>query len=325
LPSPLEIKSRTFSLTEKFPLTFVTSIVTILLSYTPTPIQEIHDKALSTAGVRLLVKREDLNHAYISGNKWWKLKYNLQEAALQKKETLLTFGGAYSNHIFSTAAAAKELGFKSIGIIRGEETWPLNNTLSFAKQCGMHLQYCTRDNYRKKHEPAFIDYLKNELGDFFLIPEGGSNDLAVEGCSELGSLLLDSSECHFDYLCLPVGTGGTMAGLIKSIGDQKKIVGFPVLKGAEFLQQEIENFLPKTKQLKNWSLELSYHFGGYAKTTKPLLAFIAAMETEHALPLDCVYTGKLMWGIWDCVREGKFKRGTTILALHTGGLQDRIK
>lgn len=303
----------------------MTFIVKPLLSYTPTPIQEIQDNVLTTAGVRLLVKREDLNHPFISGNKWWKLKYNLLEAASQKKTTLLTFGGAYSNHIFSTAAAARELGFKSIGIVRGEEVLPLNSTLAFAKQCGMHLQYCSRDDYRKKNELQFIDNLKNEFGDFYLIPEGGSNELAVKGCREFGSLLLDTMENSFDYLCLPVGTGGTVAGLIESFQNQKEIIGFPVLKGADFLEKEINNFISRSDEYKNWHLELSYHFGGYAKTTNPLLEFIQTMETRCDLPLDHVYTGKLIWGIMDYIKEGKFKRGSTVVALHTGGLQGKLK
>lgn len=294
-----------------------------MLSYTATPIQEIYDKTLIEAGVRLLVKREDLNHPYISGNKWWKLKYNLEEAANQKKTTLLTFGGAYSNHIFSTAAAAKELGFKSIGVIRGEETLPLNPTLSFAKNCGMHFHYCSRDEYRKKNEKEFIENLRKEFGDHYLIPEGGSNTLAVKGVAELGMLLLSNNETNFDYLCLPVGTGGTMAGIIEGFENKKEIIGFPVLKGADFLENDIQNLLsqPSQNNFRNWKLDLTYHFGGYAKKTNALDEFILQMKIVQNLPLDHVYTGKLMWGVMDCVKKKIFKQGSTMLVLHTGGLQ----
>lgn len=294
-----------------------------MLRYTPTPFQEIHDKSLTNADVRLIVKREDLNHPYISGNKWWKLKYNLQAAQAQNKSTLLTFGGAFSNHIFSTAAAARELGLKSIGVIRGEETFPLNKTLQFAKICGMHLHYCTREDYRKKNEQEFINALENRYGDFYLIPEGGSNALAVKGCEEFAKAILNDAAVDFDYLCLPVGTGGTMSGLIAGINDQKSIIGFPVLKGADFLEQDIKKILSESysRDFENWMLDLNYHFGGYAKSTPELLDFIQHMKIKHDLPLDHVYTGKLLWAVMDYIKKGKFVKGSTVLAIHTGGLQ----
>lgn len=295
----------------------------LMLNYTETPIQEICNKQLDAASIRLLVKREDLNHPHISGNKWWKLKYNLEEARKQKKKTLLTFGGAYSNHIYATAAAAKELGFQSIGIIRGEETLPLNATLKFAKDCGMSIQYISREAYRKKNEEQFIENLKNEFGDFYLIPEGGTNSVAVLGCSEFAQSL---KNIEFDYLCLPVGTGGTMAGIIVGLEGRKEIIGFPVLKGETFLAQDIEALLAMNSKNKytNWRLDSAYHHGGYAKVNSGLLNFIKQFRTQHNLPLDHVYTGKLLWAVMDYVRQGKFKRGTTVLAIHTGGLQGSV-
>lgn len=291
-----------------------------MLTYTPTPIQEIQDASLIKAGIRVLIKREDLNHADISGNKWWKLKYNLEEARKYQKKTLLTFGGAYSNHIYATAAAAKELGLKSIGIIRGEETLPLNNTLTFAKKCGMHLHYISREEYRNKNEETFIENLRNHFGDFYLIPEGGSNSLAVKGCAEFARTLND---VDFNYCCLPVGTGGTMAGIIAGLKKEKEIIGFPVLKGGEFLNAEIENLLKEFshESYQNWKLDTSYHHGGYAKITPELLSFIEKMKNEHNLPLDSIYTGKLLWAVMDYAAKGKFERGSTVLAIHTGGLQ----
>lgn len=286
-----------------------------MLRYTQTPIQELHDPLFDKAAVRVLVKREDLNHPYVSGNKWWKLKYNLEEAKRLGYKTLLTFGGAYSNHIFSTAAAAHELGFESIGIIRGEETFPLNPTLRFAKSCGMRLKYVSREAYRQKANADFIARLHLEFGDFYLIPEGGTNELAVKGVEAFARTLGD----RFDYLCCAVGTGGTLAGLVKGIPANKTILGFPVLKGGGFLNDAVEKLLEiKTE---NWSLKTDYHFGGYGKTTEILLKFIKDQSMKNNLPLDIVYTGKLVAGVYDLIQVGYFRRGATILAVHSGGLQ----
>lgn len=286
-----------------------------MLRYAPTPIQEIFDSVLDHAGVRLLIKREDLNHPMVSGNKWWKLKYNLAEARTQNKKTLLTFGGAYSNHIYATAAAAAELGFKSIGIIRGEETLPLNSTLSFAKQQGMSLHYVSRELYRTKTSAQFMDALEQQFGDFYLIPEGGTNVLAVKGATEFAQTL----NMDFDYVCCPVGTGGTLAGLIEEL-PEKKVIGFSVLKGGEFLTEDIQAL---TSVKGNWKVMTDYHFGGYAKTNSTLEEFIRTFEAKHAILLDQVYTGKMMAGIYDLIQKGHFVKGNTILAIHTGGLQGK--
>ncbi|MBL7839040.1 MAG: 1-aminocyclopropane-1-carboxylate deaminase/D-cysteine desulfhydrase [Cyclobacteriaceae bacterium] len=286
-----------------------------MLRYAPTPVQEIFDSVLDHAGVRLLIKREDLNHPLVSGNKWWKLKHNLAEARTQNKKTLLTFGGAYSNHIYATAAAAAELGFKSIGIIRGEETLPLNSTLSFAKQRGMSLHYVSRELYRSKTSSQFIEELEQLFGDFYLIPEGGTNVLAVKGATEFAQTL----NMDFDYICCPVGTGGTLAGLIEEL-PEKKVIGFSVLKGGEFLTEDIQAL---TSVKGNWSVMTDYHFGGYAKTNSALEQFIRTFEAKHAILLDRVYTGKMMAGIFDLIQKRHFVKGNTILAIHTGGLQGK--
>jgi 1-aminocyclopropane-1-carboxylate deaminase len=300
----------------------------ILLHYQSTPVQEFHHAALDKAGVRLMIKREDLNHPFISGNKWWKLKYNLEEAKRLDKKTLLTFGGAYSNHIYAVAAAAEECKFKSIGIIRGEEIRPLNPTLRFATEHGMLLQYISREDYRKKNDADYIRRLHGTFGDFYTIPEGGTNILALKGCSEFGQTLLD---LNFDYLCLAAGTGGTMAGIIEGIAGKREVIGVSVLKG-DFLTQEISNLLDASAlQKKNsspvygkWQMLTSYHHGGYAKVPDELKNFIGEMYRQHNLPLDPVYTGKLMWAVLEEVKKGFFKRGSTILALHSGGLQGAV-
>jgi len=289
------------------------------LSYQPTPILELKDSLLNGLDLRLLLKCEYQNHALISGNKWWKLKYNLEEAQRLKKDTLLTFGGAYSNHIYATASAAKELGFKSVGVIRGEKIIPLNPTLAFAESCGMKLEFVSREDYRHKTEKAFVQQLQNKFGDFYLIPEGGTNELAVKGVAEFATSLLQETE--FDYLCVPVGTGGTMAGMINGIEGRKNMLGFSVLKGGGFLNDEVKKW--SNYSIDNWSMVKDYHFGGYAKTTDELEIFIRRFETQHQLPLDQVYTAKMMFGVFDLAKKGLFKKGTTILALHTGGLQGR--
>jgi 1-aminocyclopropane-1-carboxylate deaminase len=286
-----------------------------LLHYIQTPVQELHHILFDKAGVRVLIKREDLNHPLVSGNKWWKLKYNLAEARNKEKKTLLTFGGAYSNHIFATAAAAHELGFESIGIIRGEETLPLNRTLRFASDQGMQLHYVSRELYRKKNEAEFKEELHKQFGDFYLIPEGGTNKLAVKGVTKFAQ----SFDNDFDYLCCAVGTGGTMAGLINGTNSDKTILGFPVLKGGEFLKAEIEKLLDTERY--NWKLVTDYHFGGYAKSNSALLEFIKQFEKDFKIPLEHIYTGKMFFGLFDLIENGYFRRGSVIFAIHSGGLQ----
>jgi 1-aminocyclopropane-1-carboxylate deaminase len=304
-----------------------------LLTYTSTPIQEIQHSVLKEAKVRLLIKREDLNHPFVTGNKWWKLKYNLEEVERLQKKTILTFGGAFSNHIYATAAATQELNLKSIGIIRGEETPPLNATLAFASSCNMKLQYVDRETYRIKNDPEFIDRLYQTYGDFYMIPEGGSNALAVKGAYDFSKLL----DFDYNYLCCSVGTGGTLAGLIAGLKNQKHIIGFSSLKNGSFLRGEIENLLADFRTLYdpalgwaennsknvygNWELETSYHHGGYGKVTKDLLLFLQEIEEKTSVRFDPIYTGKMLFGIIDRAKKGMFKPGSSILAIHTGGLQ----
>lgn len=289
-----------------------------MISYKRTAIVQLKHSIFEQAGVQLLVKREDQNHPLVSGNKWWKLKYNLEETARQGQETLLTFGGAYSNHLCDTAASAQQLKLRSIGVVRGEKIVPLNPTLQFAVNCGMNLHFVSREMYKRKTEDEFMTTLHEQWGDFYLIPEGGTNDLAVKGCAEFAGQLI--SEASFDYLCLPVGTGGTMAGLINGFGGKKKVIGFPALKGARFLEDEIKKFSTQT----DWQLVYDYHFGGYAKSNVVLLDFIRWAQNQFNLPLDYVYTGKMMFGVFDLIKKGFFPAGARILAIHTGGLQASI-
>lgn len=270
--------------------------------------------------VRLSIKREDKIHPFISGNKYRKLKYNVLRAIELKKKTLLTFGGAYSNHISAVAFAGKEYGFRTIGIIRGDElandlqsTLRQNITLRTAADHNMHFKFVTRSDYRLKHTSDFIDNLIKEFGDFYLVPEGGTNVLAVKGCEEI----LKPEDAAFDFICCGIGTGGTISGLINSAKAKQKILGFPALKG-NFLQKEIEKY---TIQNKNWSLMNDYHFGGFSKINAELIHFINHFKQETTIALDPIYTGKMMFGIADLIKKDFFKKGTKILAIHTGGLQ----
>jgi 1-aminocyclopropane-1-carboxylate deaminase len=267
------------------------------------------------AGVKIIVRREDQNHPFVSGNKWWKLKYNLLQAIEKKYETIVTFGGAYSNHIYATAAACHELGLKSIGIIRGEETLPLNSTLAFAKACGMQLQYISREAYRRKSEPEFLKSIEHQNKNCFIIPEGGTNELAIRGSEEFGKEILKTD---FDYCCLPVGTGGTIAGIINAFDGKRKIIGTPVLKDGGFLVDEIKKYLKSG--FTNWQLLLDYHGGGYAKTSPKLNRFIEQLKAD-GIPTEFVYSGKLFWTVQDLIGKNFFEPGSTVLVLHTGGLR----
>ncbi|MTI33033.1 1-aminocyclopropane-1-carboxylate deaminase/D-cysteine desulfhydrase [Xanthovirga aplysinae] len=282
------------------------------------PTVEIFDPIFEKNQVRLFIKREDLLHPDISGNKWRKLKYNLKEANRRGEKTLLTFGGAYSNHIYAVAAAGKESGFKTIGIIRGEEHLPLNPTLKFAKNCDMELHYLSRGDYRKKHIPKFIEQLHDKFGDFYLIPEGGTNNFAIKGCTEI----VDEIPIAFDVICSACGTGGTLAGLIAGLNGEKKVIGFSALKG-DFLRGEVEKLLTgyNKKIYKNWTINSDFHFGGYAKVKPELILFIHTFVDKHQIPLDPIYTGKMFYGIYELIKSGYFKEGSRIVALHTGGLQ----
>lgn len=284
-----------------------------------TPIVRISDKLTKKAGIDLYLKREDLTHPYISGNKFRKLKYNLLEARKLGHKTLLTFGGAYSNHVHALAFAGKKYHFNTIGVIRGELSLPLNPTLENARDFGMRFHFVTRNQYREKTDASFLNELREIFGDFLVIPEGGTNFLAVKGCTEMVSKEVKS----FNYVCCAVGTGGTISGIISGMEGNQKVIGFPVLKGGEFLEKEIEGLITasNTGPFHNWSLECSYHFGGYAKFNKQLIDFINWFKEQHNIPLDPVYIGKMMYGLYDLIARDYFKQGERILAIHTGGLQ----
>ena len=269
--------------------------------------------------VQLTIKRLDLIHPQISGNKFFKLKYNLRAAHQQGYKQVLTFGGAYSNHIAATAYAAQYFGFQSIGIIRGEElaSQTLNSTLQTAQNFGMQLHFVSRAEYRLRHEAEYLQQLKQLYPNTLIIPEGGTNELAIQGTKEI--LSAEDRE-NYDVICCAVGTGGTIAGLIESSSDQQQVLGFSALKG-DFLKSEIQQWTDK----QNWSLTDAYCCGGYAKTTPELLQFMQDFEQKYAIPLEQVYTAKMMMGLFDLIQHYHFPTDTRILAIHTGGLQGKLK
>lgn len=280
-----------------------------------TPLQEIDDDLFIRKKIKLYIKRDDLIDQHISGNKFFKLKYNLIEAADNNFTTLLSFGGAYSNHIYSLAYAGKKFGFETIGIIRGEEHIPLNPILHFVKQCEMELFYLSRSDYKKKYSDEIINRLLAEFGEFYLIPEGGSNDLAVKGCSEIPSRI----DLNYDYLFCACGTGGTLAGIINGVKNKSKVIGVAVLKNASFLIDEVKRLSCSVNS--NWEILLNYHFGGYAKFTSGLIDFIKIFNEKFNIQLEPIYTGKMLYAIYDLARYDFFKPGSKIVAYHSGGLQ----
>jgi 1-aminocyclopropane-1-carboxylate deaminase len=279
----------------------------------PSPLTELTDDRLARAGLRLYLKRDDLIHPDVPGNKWRKLKYNLQAAREGGHDRLLTFGGAYSGHIRATAAAGYYCGFATVGVIRGEEHLPLNPSLARAVSHGMRLTYLDRTAYRDKTRPELLQGLHDRFGSFYLLPEGGTNGLAVQGCAEIPAEIRQP----FDLICCPCGTGGTLAGLASGLGAGQRALGFAVLKGARFLDDQVAGLLGPAGRA-NWSVEHGFHFGGYARRRPELDAFSAGFLARHGLALDRVYTAKMMYGIFALAQRGAFPAGTTIVALITG-------
>lgn len=289
-----------------------------MLPSLPVPYQSVALRSLLNNNIQLTVKRLDQVHPEISGNKWFKLKYNLEEAKRQRYTQVLTFGGAYSNHIYATAAAAKLSGLKSIGVVRGEESLPLNETLAAAKAFGMQFYYLSRSEYREKMSLMILEQLRAKFGEFYLIPEGGTNALAIKGTMEI----LERQDFEADIICSSIGTGGTFAGLLATAKPAQQVWGFSALKG-EFIHQDIQRLLRENQisPLCEYKVISDFHFGGYAKFTQELIDFILNFKSLTNIPLDPIYTGKMMYGLLQLVKNGSISEGSKILAIHTGGLQ----
>jgi len=274
------------------------------------PVQQISNKLFDEQGISVFIKRDDLIHPMISGNKWRKLKYILKKAVAENKTHLVTFGGAYSNHLLATAAAAAKFGFKSTGIVRGEEI--NNDTLFLCRLHGMELLFTDRESYRDK-PGLFNKYFGNDSNAFF-IDEGGASIKGAQGCAELINELTEP----YDNIFCACGTGTTAAGIINGLQKHKLTTEFnavPVFKNGGFIKDEIDKYLINPT---NYHLHTDYHFGGYAKTDKELISFIKRFVTDTGILIEPVYTGKMLYAIYDLAAKGHFKPGSTILAIHTG-------
>jgi 1-aminocyclopropane-1-carboxylate deaminase/D-cysteine desulfhydrase-like pyridoxal-dependent ACC family enzyme len=297
------------------------------------PLQRLHSSFLENTGITLYVKRDDLIHPLFGGNKWRKLKYNLNAARETACDTLLTFGGAWSNHIYATAAAGNFFGFNTIGFIRGEKHSPLNPTLAFAEQSGMQLHYVDRKTYRNKNDSHYLIKLEKEFSNTYILPEGGSNLLALDGCKEIVTEINSKLNRPFDVICCACGTGATLAGLVVAMNTRENqhpqtAIGFSALKGGAFLAGDIEKFLQQANHCTtkkeadaDWYIEDQFHFGGYARVNDQLIQFIQEFKSEYGIMLDAIYTAKMFYGLFELIKNRAFNPGTTIVAVHSGGLQ----
>ena len=310
------------------------------------PLQCLEDERLEAHEVRLFVKRDDLLHpspkesvfplknleSTVSGNKWRKLKYNIYEMQREGKQGLITFGGAFSNHIHAVAAAGQLLDVPTVGIIRGERPSVLNTTLSFAESCGMVLHFVSRSEYRNKD--LIVKDLEKMYPNYYWLPEGGTNTLAMQGAAEIVPEIIEQLNAQPDFICMACGTGGTTAGIISAttnLPQPIEVIGFAALKG-DFLEKEVQQLLNQAAEAKNteggvfesqkhWSILSDDYFGGYAKWTSELVDFINDFKKKHNITLDPIYTGKMLFGVFDLVKKGIFPKNSTIVAVHTGGLQ----
>lgn len=274
----------------------------------------------------MLIKRDDLLHPpddlCFCGNKWRKLKYNLIQAKAAGYQQLLTFGGAYSNHIAAVASAGRLFRFTTTGMIRGEEHLPLNPTLQHAKEQGMRIHYVSRSEFRRKREPEMLRQLEERFGPAYVLPEGGTNASALQGVQELVAELRAQTVIEArTYVAVSCGTGGTMAGILLGMAGQGQVMGFPALKG-DFMEGEVKELLASEgASWENWSINTAYHFGGYAKYKPELVTFMADFAQQYGIQLDPIYTSKLFFGLFDLIEKGAFEVGSKVIVVHTGGLQ----
>lgn len=290
------------------------------------PLQEVNHPLLDQYAIKLAVKRDDLLHPDISGNKWRKLKFNLLTARSQHINHIVSFGGAFSNHIHALAAAGYHFGFKTTGIIRGESSYASNPTLKQASNWGMDLQFISRKEYRMRNDSDYLLSLKAKFPVALIVPEGGSNQYALPGVIEAVQEIQQQADYHVDHIVTATGSGGTLAGLIAGSEHTQinsKITGIAVLKGADYLNQQVENLLQQYKVSKpnSWSLQTEFHQGGYAKISKELAIFCQQFIVQTGIPIEPIYTGKMFYAIFELIKQGYFKKGDHIVALHTGGLQ----
>lgn len=280
------------------------------------PLQPIHDLLFEKNEIEVSIKRDDLIHPYVMGNKWRKLKYNLEHAKKKGFTGMVTFGGAFSNHIAATAALCHENGLKSVGIIRGDELNPGSNpTLRFVNEQGMELRFVTRGEYRRLKQES--DELMASFPDHYLLPEGGTNSLAIAGCEEI----VKEFDQPFDYLALSIGTGGTMAGLLKGMSGRGMLMGYSSLKG-NFVFKDFKQLIEKNDiNFDNYRIINDFHFGGYGRVNDDLIRFINQTKQNTGLLFDPVYTAKMYFGVREMIKDNSFAPGSKIIIVHTGGLQ----
>ena len=272
---------------------------------------------LTLHGVEVWVKRDDLIDPFVSGNKLYKLKYNLKQAIKEGKVSLLTFGGAFSNHIAATASFADQYGLKSIGFIRGEAVDGLNPTLRFAISKGMELKFISREAYRQKSDPTFLSELQLAHPNAFIVAEGGANVLGIKGSEEI----LSEKTQSFDAIACAIGTGTTVAGLLKACAEHQKIIGIPIHKHGHIMNDVVEMNPTLRAHLHHLILETNFHFGGYAMWNDALIEFTRTIYKDHGLRLDPIYTGKALYALIEYVKNNKLSEGSKVLFVHTGGLQ----
>ncbi|AKG45380.1 1-aminocyclopropane-1-carboxylate deaminase [Streptomyces xiamenensis] len=287
----------------------------------PSPLQEVHDERFARHGVRLLLKRDDLLHPELIGNKWRKLMPNVRAARAEGHHTLLTFGGAYSSHLRATAAAGRITGLATVGVVRGEELAdrPLNPSLARCAADGMRLHFVSRSAYRLREAPERRAALRARFGPCYVVPEGGSNALAVRGCAELGRELRDAPDPP-DVAAVACGTGGTLAGLAAGLGPGRRALGIPVLRGG-FLGERVRALQEEAFGAPRgaWTLDERFHHGGYARVPPVLRDFAADFAARHRLPaLESIYVAKLLFALTALAGEGAFAPGTALAAVITG-------
>lgn len=286
----------------------------------PSPLQVINHPLFARHNVQVLIKRDDLIHPIISGNKWRKLKYNIEAALTHHYDGIISFGGAYSNHIHALAFACWQQKINCLGIIRGEAHYHTNFTLSWAQHWGMKLQFVDRKTYRLRQQTTYLSELKQQYKNHLIVPEGGSNALAIKGMAEVITEL--NQQCSFDSLLTPVGSGGTLAGLITADKNQHQLMGIGVLKGCNYLEDDIKALLPATaKDFTNWQLFDSFHRGGYAKFSSQDALRILEFSQQSNIDFEPVYSGKMILALFDLLESGFFSAKQRIVLLHTGGLQ----
>ena len=284
--------------------------------YHPSPLEPLKNQLFDDNGVSVFLKRDDLFPGEISGNKYRKLKYNLEELVQTGKKGIVTFGGIYSNHLRATAAAAKLYGIPSVGYVRDTRNGNEPENLCFLKQSGMELIFLTRDEYRQRNEPEFLLKTREKFQDYSLLPEGGTNDLAIKGCAEITKEI----GSNFDWIVCPCGTGGTIAGICSSLSSGKNALGIPVLKKFDTQKRNVIGFLEEINAPVRPLFDMSYTFGGYAKTDARLKTFIRKFKADFGISLDFVYNAKTVFAVFDLITRGFFGKGSTIVIVITGGL-----